>query len=195
MEQEQAYLATLSAAAKYQLNDGKLEIRDEAGARVLVFAASASEGPTRTTPELSLDCTLEMDETYPVGEAVNLHFELHNQTDRPLYVLTWYTPLEGIAGDIFKVTRDGEELPYQGALAKRGDPTREEYIAIEPGGATFAEVDLRTGYDLSTPGFYQVQFTTGLQDVADDASLVPLKRDDHRPQLLSCNTISFNIYE
>jgi hypothetical protein len=78
-------------------------------------------------------------------------------------------------------------------LAKRGDPTREEYISIEPGEATSAEVDLRAGYDLSTPEFYQVEFTPGLQDVTDDASLVPLKRDDHRPQSLSCNTVSFGI--
>jgi peptidyl-Lys metalloendopeptidase len=199
LEQEQAYLTALSAAAKYQITDGKLEMLDEVGAQVLVFVAPGSkalaegEMPTRTTLGLSLDCTLEMDETYPVGQPVNLRFELHNQTDRSLYALTWYTPLEGIAGDIFRVTQDGEELPYQGMLAKRGDPTREEYITIEPGEAASAEVDLRTGYDLSVPGSYQVQFTAGLQDVSDDASLVPLKQDDHRPQSLSCNTVSFRI--
>jgi peptidyl-Lys metalloendopeptidase len=199
LEQEQAYLTALSAAAKYQITDGKLEMLDEVGAQVLVFVAPGSkalaegEMPTRTTLGLSLDCTLEMDETYPVGQPVNLRFELHNQTDRSLYALTWYTPLEGIAGDIFRVTQDGEELPYQGMLAKRGDPTREEYITIEPGEAASAEVDLRTGYDLSVPGSYQVQFTAGLQDVSDDASLVPLKQDDHRSQSLSCNTVSFRI--
>jgi heat shock protein HslJ len=199
LEQEQAYLATLSTVATYQLDGDRLDMRDETGALVLVFvkpgskALAEEETPTRTTPKFSLDCTLEMDETYPVGEPVDLRFELYNPTDRPLYVLIWYTPLEGVAGDIFQVTRDGEELPYQGMLAKRGDPTREEYIAIEPGEAASAEVDLGVGYDLSTPGTYQVQFTTGLQDVSDDASLVPLKRDDHRPQSLSCNTASFRI--
>jgi peptidyl-Lys metalloendopeptidase len=199
MEEEQAYLAALSAAAKYQISDSELEILDETGTQVLVFVAPGSKAleeedvPTRTTPKFSLDCTLEMDETYPVGEPVNLRFELHNPTDRPLYVLIWYTPLEGITGDIFQVTRDGEELPYQGMLAKRGDPTLEEYIAIEPGEATSAEVDLRMGYDLSAPGSYQVQFTTGLQDVTDDVSLIPRKRDDHRPQSLSCDPVSFRI--
>jgi len=199
LEQEQAYLTALSAAAKYQISDGKLDILDETGAQVLVFVAPGSkalaeeETPTRTTSKFSLDCTLEMDETYPVGEPVNLQFALHNQADRPLYVLIWYTPLEGIAGDIFQVTRDGEELPYQGMLAKRGDPTRKEYVVIQPGEAASAEVDLRTGYDLSTPGSYQVQFIAGLQDVSDDASLVPLKQDDHRPQSLSCNTVSFRV--
>ena len=199
MEQEQAYFQALNAAVRYRVDGDRLEVYDEAGAQILAFVASTSETlaeeemPMSTTPTLSLDCTLEMDETYPVGEPVNLRFELHNQTDRPLYVLTWYTPLEGIAGEIFQVTRDGEKLLYQGMLAKRGDPTREEYIAIEPGEVASAEVDLRVGYDLSTPGSYQVQFAAGLQDVTDDASLIPRKRDDHRPQSLSCNTVDFSI--
>jgi heat shock protein HslJ len=199
MEQEKAYLEALNAAARYRVDGDRLEVYDEAGTQILAFAVSTSEAlaeeemPVRTTPRPSLDCTLEMDETYAVGEPVHLRFELHNHTDRPLYVLIWYTPLEGIAGEIFQVTRNGAELLYQGMLAKRGDPIREEYIAIEPGEVTSAEVDLRMGYDLSMPGSYQVQFTTGLRDVTDDASLVPRKRDDHRPQSLSCNTVGFRI--
>jgi hypothetical protein len=78
-------------------------------------------------------------------------------------------------------------------LAKRGDPARAEYVAIEPGETASAEVDLSLGYDLSAPGSYQVQFTAGLQDVVDDGSLLPRVRDDHRPQPLSCNTVAFSI--
>ena len=204
MEQEQAYFQALNAAARYRVAQGqssgdRLELTDEAGAQVLAFAASTADAlveqemPTRTTDELSLDCTLETDETYPVGEPVNLRFALHNQTNRPLYVLTWYTPLEGMAGEILQVTRDGEKLPYQGMLAKRGDPSRDEYVVIEPGETASAEVDLRVGYDLSTPGSYQVQFATRLRDVTDDGSLLPGKQDDHRPQSVSCNPVSFSI--
>ena len=204
MEQEQAYFQALNAAARYRVAQGqgggdRLEVYDEAGTQILAFvtlnsvALAEEEMPIRTTPMLSLDCTLKMGETYPVGEPVNLLFALHNPTDRPLYVLTWYTPLEGMVGEILRVTRDGVKLPYQGVLAKRGDPTRDEYVVIEPGETASAEVDLRAGYDLSTPGSYRVQFTTGLQDVADDGSLLPRKRDDHRPQSVSCNTVSFSI--
>ena len=85
---------------------------------LVIFTACAPEGETPG----SLDCTLEMDESYPVGEPVNLSFKLHNPTDRTLYVLTWYTPLEGMAGEIFQITRDGEELPVEsvGEIAVRG---------------------------------------------------------------------------
>jgi hypothetical protein len=128
-----------------------------------------------------------------VGEQVNLKFQLHNPTDRALYVLTWYTPLEAITGEILSVTRGSAKVPYQGMLVKRGDPTRDEYIVIEPGETVSAEVDLRAGYDLSTPGTYRVQFTAGLQDATDDGSLLPRKRDDHRPQSLSCDAVEFSI--
>jgi peptidyl-Lys metalloendopeptidase len=200
MQQEQAYFQALNTVARYQVawdQDGgdRLELTDGTGTQVLAFIASTSAGEVlaNTTPEFLLDCTLDMDETYPAGRPVTLGFELRNQTDRPLYVLTWYTPLEGIAGEILQVTRDGAKLPYQGMLAKRGDPTREEYVVIESGETASAQVDLRAGYDLSTSGSYQVQFTSGLQDVTDDASLIPQKRNDHRPQPLSCNTVDFSI--
>jgi heat shock protein HslJ len=199
MEQEQAHLQALNAAARYHVDGDRLELYDEAGTLILAFVTPASgslaeeETPTTTVAGLSLGCTLEMEETYPLGEPVDLWYTLHNHSDRPLYVLAWYTPLEGIAGEILRVTQDGVPLPYRGILAKRGDPIREEYIAIGPGEAASAVVDLRMGYDLSTPGSYQVQFTTGLQDVTDDASLVPQKPEDHRPQSLSCNTVRFRV--
>jgi hypothetical protein len=120
-------------------------------------------------------------------------FRLHNPTDHPLYVLTWYTPLEGIAGEILSVVRGGTELPYEGLLAKRDDPTRDEYVTIEPGETVSEEVDLTEGYELSEPGAYQVEFTAGLRDVTDDESLLPRKRDGHQQQSLSCNTVGFSI--
>jgi heat shock protein HslJ len=199
MDQESAYLATLRTVDSYQIAHDRLEMFDEAGTQILAFVASTSESLAQqpiamgATPDLSLDCTLDMGEAYPVDEPVTLGFELHNPTDRPLYVLNWYTPLEGIAGDILEITRDGARLPYQGLLAKRADPTRDEYVAIEPGGTKAAGVDLTTGYDLSTPGTYQVRFTAGLQDVTADETLVARKRNDHQPRPLTCNTTSFRI--
>lgn len=141
------------------------------------------------------ECTLEAEETYVIGEPVNLRFSLHNQTDRTLYVLTWYTPLEGIAGEIFRVTRDGDEVAYRGILAKRGDPSRDEYAVVEPGAEVSAAVDLAEDYDLSQAGRYHVEFTSRLHDVTDDGTLIPRKRDDHRPQELPCNAVSFEIVE
>lgn len=49
-------------------------------------------------------------------------FTLENLSDETVYVLKWFTPLEGLFGDIFRITRDSEEIPYTGPMVKRGDP-------------------------------------------------------------------------
>jgi hypothetical protein len=136
---------------------------------------------------------LETQERYIVGEPVELRFSLHNRTDRTLYVLTWYTPLEGLAGEILRLTRDGNPVPYQGMLAKRGDPTAEEYVAIQAGATADGVVDLGESYDLSPVGRYEVVFTSRLDDVVDRLSQVPRKRDHHQSHDVSCTIAAFEI--
>jgi heat shock protein HslJ len=199
LEQEQAYFQALDAVAGYEVDGEQLGLLDENGNRILAYLASTADAlveqamPTEVATEISLDCALEMADTTPVGEPVTLVFQLHNPTDRPLYVLAWYTPLEGIAGEILSITRDGTKLSYQGLLAKRDDPTRDEYVGIQPGETISAEADLGSGYDLTTPGSYQARFTAGLQDVTDDEALIPRRRDDHQPQALACNAVRFSV--
>lgn len=65
---------------------------------------SASEGKLRAH--------LEIPHSLPVDEPVKLRFYLINDTDSRLYVLNWFTPLEGIGGEIFRVKRDGVAVPY-----------------------------------------------------------------------------------
>ncbi|NIV31465.1 MAG: protease, partial [Anaerolineae bacterium] len=94
----------------------------------------------------------------PAGAAVNVEFTLTNTSPEGLFVLNWFTPLEGLAGDIFRVQLDGVTLPYQGIQVKRGVPTSEGYVWLDPGGSASAEVDLAEGYDFSQPGRYTIQF-------------------------------------
>lgn len=145
------------------------------------------------SPNYLFECILEAEDTYVIGEPINLHFSLHNLTDRTLYVLTWYTPLEGVAGEIFSVTRDSEEVPYRGILAKRGDPSRDEYVVVNPGASVSAVVNLAEDYDLSQPGRYHVEFTSRLNDVTDDESSIPRRSEEHQPKALRCNAVSFEI--
>ena len=160
---------------------------------VLVACSKQGEVWFVEAPRYSFACTLEVETTYVTGEPVNLRFSLHNLTDDTLYVLTWYTPLEGIAGEIFRITLEGSEIPYRGMLAKRGDPVREEYLVIEKGATVSAVVDLAEVYDLSQAGQYHVEFTSRLCDVTSDGTAVPRKRDDHQAQELPCNAVDFEI--
>ena len=70
-----------------------------------------------------LEATLGISQEVARGQAVQVRFTLTNHTQEELRVLRWYTPLEGFAGDIFDVERDGEPVPYRGILAKRGEKT------------------------------------------------------------------------
>lgn len=91
-------------------------------------------------------------------EPVKLNFLLENQSQEALYLLKWYTPFEGIAGDIFAVTRDGQAIPYMGVLATRDNPTPESYILLEPGKSVSTDINIETAYDFSQPGLYTIKF-------------------------------------
>jgi hypothetical protein len=105
-----------------------------------------------------LSAGLEIPKHLLIGEEVNLKFTLINPTDTPIYILEWYTPLEGIAGEIFQVSLEGQEIPYEGMLVFRGDPTPDSYILLNPGEATSAVVDLATSFNFSKAGVYKIEF-------------------------------------
>jgi heat shock protein HslJ len=148
MEQEAAYLSALNTVASYRVDADRLELYEEAGAQILVFDPQES----------ALIATIEAQESLPTGTAVPVRFTLTNISSEGFFVLKWFTPLEGLGGDIFSVQRDGEDLPYRGKLVKRGPPIPEDYVWIDAGGSVSAEVDLAEGYDFSQAGRYTLQF-------------------------------------
>ncbi len=143
--------------------------------------------------EAPLRFRLTARETYTAGEPVTIGFSLQNLSGEPFRVLTWYTPLEGIWGSIFQVTRDGKEVPYQGPMAKRGDPDRDDYLLIRPATLASAEVDLSRGWDLSVPGTYRVEFTGRIHDVAREGEALPRPRDAHRGVDAKGDPVSFRV--
>jgi hypothetical protein len=132
--------------------------------------------------------------TWGSGEAVKLHFALINLTNDKLYILDWHTPFEGIAGDIFRVTYNGQLLPYQGILAMRGDPSPESYILIGPADAEIIEVNLSEVYDFSRPGTYSIVYksphTSHIARSEDDFATT---LDELGPIYISSNEITAEI--
>lgn len=158
--------------------------------RILALPALFLLGCMTTVPSSTdpLECTVE-----PAG-GTRVRFELANRSQAPLRVLTWNTPWEGWKGTILTVTREGEELPYQGPMLKRGDPGREEYAEIAAGGRIEATVDLAEVYDVSRPGSYRVEVTGDLLDVTSNAAdTVPRPRDRHQPMPLRCEPVTFDV--
>ncbi|WKN33779.1 M35 family metallopeptidase [Porifericola rhodea] len=101
---------------------------------------------------------------YKSDQDIILNFELYNPNDEGVYALTWYTPLEGLWSDCFKVTRNGESVPYDGPLAKRGQPTAEDYVFINGGGSVSKEVSIGQAYQVSEEGEYEAKLVTNIVD-------------------------------
>jgi hypothetical protein len=145
-------------------------------------------------PKTDLMARIEAPSVLSTGEAVNLSFTLTNNTDKSLYVLKWYTPLEGIAGEIFRVERDGQAVPYQGILATRIAPSPEAYILLEPGASTSAEVNLATAYDFSQVGEYTIAFISPrISHVARSEAEMATSLDDLGPVQIPSNEVKVEI--
>jgi hypothetical protein len=140
-----------------------------------------SSVPTTAKPALS--CRLG------AQAPASLRFELANGSGSALRVLKWNTPLEGWKGTVLRVTRNGEELQYQGPMLKRGDPQGDAYVEIPAGGKVDATVDLADVYDMSRPGTYKVEVDGDLIDVTSEP--VPRPRDRHQAMPLDCGAVTF----
>jgi len=115
-----------------------------------------------------LEARLVSARQYKSDQPVDVTFELANSGDEDAYVLTWYTPLEGLWSDCLRVTRDGEPVPYDGPLAKRGEPTEEDYVRVPAGESVTADVELSRAYQVTEPGTYDVAVDTRLADVTSE---------------------------
>lgn len=142
--------------------------------------------PSTDPPGEPLECRAE------TAGGTRLRFELANRSETALRVLTWNTPWEaGWKGTVLAVFRDGEELPYQGRMTKRGDPGAGDYAEIPAGGRIEATVDLAEVYDVSRPGSYRVEVTGDLQDVTSGDA--PRALDAHQPAPLRCGPLTFDL--
>lgn len=142
-----------------------------------------------------MECQIQPRPPLTAGGPVQIRFALTNPTDETAWVLAWNTPLEQPAlGTVFTLTGPGgEEIPYQGPMAKRGEPAREDYVEIAPGGTAEAVVDLAQVYEFKNPGRYRLQVTGDLFDVTADSDQIPRSVDLFGPAPLRCNEILLEV--
>lgn len=166
-----------------------------AGACAVGPADSAAEREQTQPPANGrLQASLEAPAELPHGAPVKLEFILTNNSASALYVLEWYTPLEGIAGEIFRIERDGEALPYEGILASRVAPSGDAYLRLEPGESASAEVDLATAYDFSRPGTYTISFISPrISHVARTEAELARALDELGPVRIPSNQITITV--
>lgn len=155
--------------------------------------------PGPTVPPVSptqgdLEAVLWIPATLPDGDSVELEFTLTNSSEEDLYVLKWYTPLEGLGGEIFRVKRDGQPVPYEGPLAMRGDPTPDAYVFLEAGSSVSATVDLAAAYDFSKSGVYTISFLSPrISHVARTEAEMATSVDDLGPVRIPANEVRMTL--
>ena len=92
------------------------------------------------------------------SENVVVTFTMTNTSDRPVRLLRWNTPFDGIEGDLFEVARNGEPVPYLGRVYKRGTPGPDDYLFLAAGESRSTVVELSAFYAMRYTGEYQVRF-------------------------------------
>ncbi len=120
----------------------------------LLFTSTASAA-SQAGPSVSLSVEQsEFDSTQDVLVTITIS----NPTRHAVRVLKWFTPAEGVEEPLFTVTRDGEPVPYAGAIYKRPAATSKDYIALKSGESLVWTVNLADAYDLSQSGQYEISY-------------------------------------
>jgi hypothetical protein len=96
--------------------------------------------------------------SFGTDEDVLLHVTITNTNVKPIILLKWFTPLEGVERSLFTVLRDGLPVAYRGILVKRPAPTEKDYITLAGGESLVCDLNLSDSYDLSVPGEYTVTY-------------------------------------
>lgn len=133
------------------------------GAAVIVGAIAAVAGasaPAARSNPLRVSIVAASNTSAFLG-AVDV--DITNTGSRVVRVPAWELPSEYLESRLFEVTRDGQEVAYEGPMIKRGLPQSREFVILQPGQSVRATVDLSAFYDLSRTGEYTVTFKSPLQ--------------------------------
>lgn len=122
----------------------------------LVTNSPANTDSTQKT----LSAKLSMPATIKAGDSVLLHFTVINNTNSSMRFCKWHTPFEPLLSKYLEVKNEkGEEMAYQGAMAKRIMPPPESsYLTVKAGDSVSTNVNLLKGYAINGTGKYTVTY-------------------------------------
>lgn len=89
--------------------------------------------------------------------------------------------------NLFKVTLDGFNVPYQGMHVKRPAPTEKDYVVIRPGQTVSYEVELSGVYDMKKPGNYQISYNATNMSMFADKPMT-----DHKAAIMGMDGVHSN---
>ncbi len=89
---------------------------------------------------------------------VHVTLTLTNTSRIPLFLPKTQLPGEVHESALFRITRDGEPVAYQGRLVKRSAAAEHAVVRLAPGASMSFTVELSGAYDLSQNGRYAVEY-------------------------------------
>lgn len=92
------------------------------------------------------------------GNEAKLLFTLHNPSEQPWRFLQWKTPFDAWFSEFIHITHKGVQIPYEGALMKRGEPNKEDYLILKAGENVQVELELAQAFRLNN-GEYTVEIS------------------------------------
>lgn len=110
-------------------------------------------------PVYALETEIALSEPFlKNSDNVNVTFTVTNTENRPVRVLRWEMPFQGIEGNLFEVARNGEPVTYLGRVYKRGLPQDSDFMLLKPGQSLSTEVELSAYYNMRYTGEYTIRF-------------------------------------
>ncbi|MCT6698143.1 hypothetical protein [Rheinheimera sp. 4Y26] len=97
----------------------------------------------QNSQQLPLHCS-----TSAGTEAWQLQVQIQNNDTSPWLILRWHSPLDAWFSEFLQVSQNGQKLLYQGAKAKRGEPSEEDLLLLAPGETHTEWLDLTQAYQL-----------------------------------------------
>lgn len=86
-----------------------------------------------------------------------------NTSRKTLRIPKWQLPSAVSESKVFHISRDGQEVTFEGRMVKRAAPTAADFAILRPGRSIRSVVELGKSYDLSKPGHYNVTYSTFMQ--------------------------------
>ncbi|MEO5629914.1 MAG: M35 family metallo-endopeptidase [Thermomonas sp.] len=145
-------------------------VRAVAGSAVLAGAIAAATAAAPITGKNPIRVSM-----FAANGAVEVI--LTNTSNKIARVPKYQLPMGELQAKLFQVSRDGEQVAYEGPMIKRGLPSAGEFAILRPGQSLRSVVDLADAYDMRKGGTYTITLASPLQHASmSDGSMLKNNR-------------------
>lgn len=145
-------------------------VRAMAGSAVLAGAIAAATAAAPITGKNPIRVSM-----FAANGAVEVI--LTNTSNKIARVPKYQLPMGELQAKLFQVSRDGEQVAYEGPMIKRGLPSAGEFAILRPGQSLRSVVDLADAYDMRKGGTYTITLASPLQHASmSDGSMLKNNR-------------------